>query len=227
MVATTGCQHERTYRDEDEEKCRSCHRSLTYPPRPPMEIILSCIGCRLSQKGEVLDGKAICHRCYDTLLVVDADGTHQLPPRKLLCTCCKTWLDQGDFYHDTTMSHRDYKTSWCRGCTAFRRKVQREQDPEPNRARARDHSRKIQAERVAGTRPPIHASLSPEQKAKKRLAVKRVQARAAGQPVLLLRPGREAVHSKPICRIAAACPLREYCTTEKKGLVPFQFNHDG
>ena len=50
-------------------------------------------------------------------------------------------------------------------------------------------------------------------------AVKRYQARQTGSPVLRQRPGRAPIHVKPICRVAASCPLRSFCTVEGKGVA--------
>ena len=241
-MSTIGtCAHTLTYWDIDEVKCRSCGQSLTYPrhiaseeeqadarefrradsydwsklapgppipPKTPKMIAgsVSCISCHRQQLPGTPDasGKVSCGECSATLV--------------LRCNCCKQLLADVGFYLDATQRNREFLTSRCRRCFSEHSRLKRLQDPESHRARARDYSRKIQAERVAGERPPVSTGLTDEQKVQKMAAVKRVRARQGGQDVPRLRPGRGNIYIKAICRISRDCPLREFCTVEEKGL---------
>ena len=244
MTVIGSCTHERVYWDLDEEKCQSCGASLTYPPHiaseeeqadakafrradsydwsklapgPPIPPIppktpkvvvgsVSCIGCSRQQVPGTPNqsGKVSCDECSATLV--------------LQCNCCKELLPDLAFYYDAARTSRECLTARCRRCFSEHSRLKRLQDPEPNRARARAYSRKIQAERVIGERPPVSAGLTDEQKVKSRAAVKRVIARQGGQDVPRLRPGRTNIYIKQVCRISASCPLATFCTTEVKGL---------
>lgn len=178
--------------DTDEWRCRVCGRSLTVPPRD-------------ARKGE--------NPGEDR----DAGSPEFDPPRLLRCSCCEEMLPPLSFTvrNHESAKNRQYRASICRPCTAFRMRVKREQNPEAARARDRQNGEKFRADHPGHFNKPK----TPAQREDNRLAVTRLKARKAGLPVLRQRPGKLAVLVKPVCRIAADCPLRPYCTTENKGLA--------
>ena len=251
VVIPAICQHLTTYFDVDEYRCWTCSRSLTYPPTTPEEhgaleqakdqiaaaawrkrtsgqdpvpAAISCVACQgHGVAGEDRSDNVRCAGCGEALAVIDADGSHQLPPfeppRLLPCSCCGRKLPQFLFYVDKTRPGREFRFNPCRSCVAVRSRAKREANPEAHRARAKSYSQQLQQEREIGERPPVHGTLTEEQKRRRAASVKRFQARRGGALIPLQRPGRISLYTKPVCRIAHNCPLRQFCTTESKGLA--------
>ena len=236
--ATITCEHPigSRYLDVDEERCRLCNTSLTFPPRAPgpqerrqrnpaikrqprVMQAASCLRCRrVLQFSSVDVGPFWCLGCESRLMLVDSDGNHGFPPftppRDLECGCCHRMLPAFCFYADASRPGRDGRHTKCRRCYAVTQKAERVGNPEKHRERARHYSRKNQAERVAGERPQVHSLLTPDQKASKAQAVIRSRARKNGRAVPMQRPGRTNIYLKPVCKIAADCPLSKFCTTD-------------
>ena len=237
-LKTAICEHPgaSVYLDEDELKCRVCGRSVTFPGHPPgpqerrqrnpaikrkprVLQSASCLQCRrVLQFSSVDVGPFWCLGCESRLLLVDSDGNHGFPPftppRDLECGCCHRMLPAFCFYADASRPGRDGRHTKCRRCFSVTQQAKRVADPETHRGRARNYSRKNQAERVAGERPQVHSLLTPEQKSKKAQATTRHRARGNGQAVPKQRPGRNNIYLKEVCRISRDCPLARFCTTD-------------
>ena len=240
-TTTTICVHSPFF-DIDEWRCRLCSRSLTYAPRSPGTaekrdrenghpealvtgidprtpiVYTSCLKCRDHGVVQQVRGKVRCFGCGAVLLAVNANGRHSLPPftppRLLECTCCRELLPQFCFSRNARAAHRERRNAMCRGCLAFRERVKREERPETVRA----IDRQRQATWRAGLTPEQRKAKAPS-KAAVNAAGQRYRARQNGRGVLKQRAGRQPILVKPICRVAAVCPLRDYCTTEGKGLA--------
>ena len=204
------CQHSATYLDVDEVKCWSCNTSLTFPARPPGPEDVK----NRRRDVRILAGE---HRRRDSSPVeVEAEVS------QLLCHCCRVMLPENDFYRNNhpTARNRNYRAPRCRGCTAFRRRVQRQLDPEGTRQRDRARRERYLIALTPEQREPEKqrrgAASSKEANA---LAQVRSRARQDGRQVPLQRSGRLSLHVKPVCRIYRECPLREFCTTSAKGLA--------
>ena len=204
----TVCQHKSVFLDEDETKCRVCSQSLTYPPRAP--------GLE-DERDRKRDTRISAGEGHRKLTPVEVEASPSAP--LLLCYCCKELLPPENFYanNSQTARNRGYRAWRCRACTAFRLRVQRQQNPAG--IKLRDQER----------RKRYLIALTPEQREQERkrartsrkdnaAAVKRYQARKSGVPVLRQRQGRQPIYLKPVCRVFQTCPLRPYCTTENKGL---------
>ena len=233
---TPCCSDPTPYRDFDEIRCRSCHRSLSHPRRTPGEgdaasvksenlavagiarmgerttqdapaVRVSCVKCRRMFNALAL----VCVGCNESVVALARDGNYRLPsftaPRLLECRCCKAWLPQFSYYRSPTTPGREHRFARCRVCCSQRARNKREENPEPKRLRDAAYSRKIQQERVEGKRGPIYESLSTNQKARMAEACIRYRARLTGRPVPLLRPGTNRIYLKHQCR-AVQCPLR-------------------
>ena len=177
----------------------------------------SCIQCQTTLDLIPDSGRVECGRCGQVLLTVDADGQHRLPPftppRLLSCSCCKSMLPQFSFSKQAKMVNREGRNSACKGCLAFRSRIRREQRPEE--IRAKDRLRMAEYWRTAQAKGRQRSPTSPADSA---AAAKRHRARKAGRDVLLQRPGRSPMLMKPVCRVAASCPLRSFCSVESKGV---------
>ena len=206
----------------DEYVCWNCGRSLTFPPRPaapdekkghqagpmkrrpkpePVAIMagtLSCLTCHHEHLPHQVDvaGRVMCASCRS--------------PLALQCACCLETLTDCAFYKNPAQVRRGGFMNRCRPCTSNRNRAMREANPEGHRARSRDYSRRIQAERLAGERLPVHESLTTIQKHHHRQATIRSRARRDGEFVPKLRPGRGNIYLKPVCRISESCPLRAF-----------------
>ena len=200
------CQHSATYLDVDEVKCWSCNTSITYPARPPGPEDAK----DRRRDVRILAGE---HRRRDSSPVeVEAEVS------QLLCHCCRVMLPENDFYRNNhpTARKRNYRAPRCRGCTAFQLRVKRQLNPEGARQRGKERRARYQAALTPGQREMEKQRRDTTGNAS---AVRRYQARRAGTPVMVQKAGRLPIHIKPICRVAASCPLREFCTVEGKGLV--------
>ena len=248
VVITTNYQHVTTSFAIDEVRCRACSASLTYPQRTPTEhdkterrqeglrdrgwhkrqfapesepdqAPVNCIRCQrrgiFSEDGT---GDVCCVVCSAVLAVTYANGDLRFPPftppRPLRCSCCQEFLPQCCFSVNIRAVHREGRNAMCRGCMALRLRVKREQNPEA--VRAVDRAR--QATYQARLAPEEHKANSTG-KAAMNAAGRRYRARKSGRGVMKQRPGRQPILVKPVCRVAAVCPLRDYCTTEGKGLA--------
>lgn len=185
-------------------------------PEPIQPTIAVCLQCRATTTVKDT-GPVIC-QCGIEILHVGIDGNHRLPdfdpPRSLRCSCCKEHKPQFCFGGATSNTYREGRANQCRGCTAFQRRVRRQQRgpevTERDRLRAKEY----------------RAGLTPEQKAKYRVSEKAHNAsrrrwyarKVQGRAVPKQRAGRIPLLVKPMCRIAASCPLRKFCTVESKGI---------
>ena len=84
----TVCQHKSVFWDEDEEKCRACGQSLTYPPRAPGLEDLK------SRKRDVRIAAGEHRRRDSSPVEVEAEV------EQLLCHCCRMLLAPDDFYRN-------------------------------------------------------------------------------------------------------------------------------
>ena len=204
------CQHSATYLDVDETKCRTCGQSLTYPRRAPGPQ---------DKKDRARDIRLLAGelRRRDEL-PVEVVEVSQL----LMCHCCREMLAPENFHHRNipTAAKRQFRSNRCRGCTSFRLRIKRQQDPESTRQR--DRARR---ERYIGAFTPEQRQQEKERRgaaqdtAENRAAQTRRRARKAGIPVMIQTAGRLPTLVKPVCRVAATCPLRSYCTIEGKGVA--------
>ena len=207
----SSCEHPAGSRfwDGDESKCRVCGDSVTFPRRVP-----TAQDARDRRRdARITAGE---HRRRDESPVVEVQEVEASPSAPLLlCHCCKELLPANDFYRNNsqTARNRGYRASRCRGCTSFQLRVRRELNPEGTRQR--DRARR---ERYIGALTPILRELEKQRRDTTRnaSAVKRYQARRAGTPVMVQKAGRLPIHIKPICRVAATCPLRTFCTGRKQ-----------
>lgn len=233
-----GCQHPQgmryVYEDlfdgERELWCRQCGRMIGVfqPPEPEPEETghtvgaQSCLNCcrvRKEQGGPA--GTIRCSRCNTPLLVVDDEGNQQLPefspPPWLECTCCQRLLPPFCFIVKAAAVKRGGRAYQCRGCTAFRNRVNRQENGDRIRAIGRKHEQRKASERKeAGIKRP---ALTEAQRTAANAAAARYYARQQGRAVPKQRQGGTPILLKPVCRIADSCPLRDYCTTESKGLA--------
>ena len=85
MVITTGCQHERTYWDVDEQKCHSCHRSLTFPQRPATE------DDKVSTRLDVLANMGFNQRSFQPL---ENEPNEPDVPDVVACVSCHAKLSR-------------------------------------------------------------------------------------------------------------------------------------
>ncbi len=185
--------------------------------QPTQPMITVCLGCR-TQGTVTQTGPVIC-QCGAVLLHVGIDGNHRLPdfdpPRLLRCSCCKEEKPQFCFGGASRNVYRASRQNQCRGCDAFRRRIKRQQRgpeiTERDRLRAKEYRENMTPEQRARYRTPKESGNA---------AHRRWYAREAkGRPVPKQRAGRIPLLVKPACRIAASCPLRDYCTSESKGLA--------
>ena len=233
---TPCCSDPTPYTDDDEVRCRSCHRSLSHPRRTPgagdaasvksenlavagiartgartaqdtPDVRVSCIRCKRTFYALA----SVCIGCNEAVVTLAYDGSFRQPaftaPRLLECRCCKAWLPQFCYYRSPTTPGREFRFARCRVCCSQRARNRREENPEPKRIRDAQYSRRIQRERVEGKRGAVYESLSEDQKARMAEACIRYRARLNGHPVPLLRPGTNRIHLKHVCR-AVQCPLR-------------------
>ena len=223
----TTCQHKTVFWDEDEWRCRTCSQSLSFPARPPgPEDEIDLKKARRITAGE--------HRRLTLTPVEDQDQVViqdqvVLPERQaipstqlLICHCCMAMLPQENFHHrnSTAAAKRQFRSNRCRPCTAFQLRVQRQLDPERTRQRDQERRARYQAALTPGQRDlEKQRRGAAGNKMGNALAQVRSRARQDGRGVPKQRPGRPSLHIKPVCRIYRGCPLREYCTTEAKGLA--------
>ena len=206
----TTCQHKSVFLDEDEEKCRACGQSLTYPRRAPGPEDAR------NRKRDTRIAIGENHRRYtpveQEIIQVEAEVEASPSTRLLPCSCCKEMLPPDSFYarNSPAARNREYRASRCRGCTAFRLRVKRQQDPEGMRQLDRER------------RERYLKSLTPEQREQETkynrtsreantAATQRYRARKEGRGVLKQRRGKNPVLLKPVCRVADTCPLAPYC----------------
>ena len=153
-----------------------------------------------------------CLPCDITIAVEAEDGTGRLPPlvdKPLLlqCKCCLEQLPVFSFYLGSKTLSRAGRFSTCRKCCSAQAHARSITNPEPKLQRDLEYSQRIQAERVAGERPPVRNSLTEDQKEKQRQSNRRYKARLKGQAIPLLRAGRKPIYFTPTCGVIT-CPLR-------------------
>ena len=195
-MVTSTCTHESVLWDVDEYRCRTCSRSLTFPTRPPGPE--DAKNRRRDSRRKVEDMQ---------VEVEETEETEEETTQLLICHCCKEMLPLDSFHvrNHPAAEIRHFRASRCVGCTAFRLRVRRQQDPDGMRSRDRERRNPGQP-RPATTAETIAANTA---------AGQRYRARQAGRPVLKQRRGKLSIHVKPICRVFETCPLRSYCTVEK------------
>ena len=184
----TTCPHPAgsRYWDLDEERCRLCSQSITYPAREPGP----------------------------------QDKRGYIPPvepveKTLLCTCCHQILPLDAFGLNRAASHREQRAYACRVCAAFRQRMKRKADGPA--VRKRDRSR-MRAYLDKPEKRAAHNETVKTHRETQNAAGRRRNARDKGIPVPIQRAGRAPIYLKQVCRISENCPLREFCTTENKGL---------
>ena len=237
MISAAICQHIAVYWDTDEYRCRECARSLSFPPRQPTaedekdrrryqlsaqgeglrgvdrrRAAMSCWACRAKTTIPTKPGPAACEGCGQELVVVTADGDHQLPPfvapRLLKCTCCHRALPQSSFNRNAGAKHRECRNALCRGCQAFRAKVRREEGGQELRDRQRQLAQEQRdRDKTAGILP----TRTQAQVKANTAATRRYQQRQKGRLVLVQRRGSTPIHITPVCRVFMTCPLAPYC----------------
>ena len=123
---------------------------------------------------------------------------------------------QENFHHRNSpaAAKRLFRSHRCRGCVAFGNRIRRQQQPEAIRARDRQRAQQYYLSLTLVQKMQYRTS-----KEANNLATKRHRARQNGIPVLIQKAGRLPILVKPICRVAATCPLRSYCTVESKNLA--------
>ena len=198
--------------DDTDDSTGGHYRRRRYPEA-------SCIRCKVKLDlipDPANSGRVECGRCDQVLVLIDADGQHRLPPftppRILPCACCKSTLPQFSFSKQTKMVNREGRNSNCRGCLAFKGRVRREQRLDEIRERDRLRMGEYWAKDDERRKRP------PNNRAASAAATRRYRARKEGKGVLLQRRGKTPILLKPVCRVAASCPLRSFCTVESKGL---------
>ena len=214
-MSSITCQHPPVgqFWDVDEWRCRACSSSLSFPPREPTPADAK----ELKRYGESYRGERESTRVEveKAVEVVEVQET-----QLLACTCCKLMLPTGSFYsrNSPKAEKRFFRASRCKGCSAFQLRARRQQQPTETRLRDRTRAAKYRLLLTADQRA-IHATARATNKAANNAAVRRYRQRLTGRPVMVQTAGRQAVHIKPVCKVAATCPLRSFCTVEGKGLV--------
>ena len=174
-------------------------------------VATSCLRCKVQVLVQPDAGGAVSCACGAALVNFDRLGKQHFPdftaPRLLPCKCCLETLPQFCFYQGSKTPSREGRFSTCRKCCSAQARARRITNPEPKLTRDLEYSQRIQAERVAGERPPVRNSLTEDQREKQRLSNQRYKARLKGRAIPLLRPGRKAVYFASTCRVIA-CPLR-------------------
>ena len=217
----TVCQHKSVFLDEDETKCRVCSQSLTFPARPPAPADekdrrrdrLAASGEKRRRDSSPVEDQVVTqHQDQEVTPERQAIPSTQL----LTCSCCKEQLAQENFHHrnNPAAAKRLFRSYRCRGCVAFGNRIRRQQQPEAIRARDRQRAQRYYLSLTLAQKMQYRTS-----KEANNLATKRHRARQNGIPVLIQKAGRLPTLVKPICRVAATCPLRSYCTIEGKGVA--------
>ena len=190
-IMSTACQHPPTarYWDTDEERCRVCTSSISFPPHPPTSV---------DEKDRRKGGN---HRVYEV-------G----PPASLRCSCCGLSLTPDSFSTDNSPKARNraYRASTCRRCQASKVRARRELNPEGYRERDRLRS----AGRQAGLTPAQRETARlrrVESHDAILAATRRWQARKKGISIPLRHRGGKKIHT-------TRCPLGESCKIQAKGL---------
>ena len=200
MVDTaTTCPHPpgSLYLDVDEEKCRLCNTSLTFPARAPGPQ-----DGNGSRQGE--------HR------KAAEEAAETAPVTVLPCTCCRESLPSEAFSTNRAAVHRGQRSYACRACTAFRQRVRLATNGEAIRQRNRE---RMAVYREQPGKREVHNDASRQQREAVNAAGRRYRARTIkGRDVPKQRAGRPVILLKQICRISENCPLRSFCTVENKGL---------
>lgn len=174
---------------------------------------VSCLRCHLRVGWNPgADGNISCRRCR-IVIAIEVNGQGQIPPfdppRSLPCKCCLEMLPTFCFYQGSKIPSREGRFSTCRQCCSEQARARSITNPGPKLQRDLQYSQRIQAERVAGERPPVRGSLTEDQREKQREANRRYKARLKGRAIPLLRVGRKPLYFTPACR-AIACPLRHF-----------------
>ena len=140
------------------------------------------------------------------------------PEDRLPCFCCQQVLPLDAFYRiGNGTKAREGRMGRCKTCAATRAQVKRRLDGDSMRAAQRDRAQKREEERKQAGIP--RPKLTPEQVQRNNQATSRHRARKHGLSVPKQKPGSLAVMIKPVCRISQSCALRQFCTTESKGLA--------
>ena len=209
------------YWDSDEERCRLCNDSITFPRRPPTaddqrdrkQDLLAIAGERRRRPAKEEVEEEVEEAAAAAKAAAEEKAKAAAPV--LLCTCCHETLPLDAFYVNRKAVHREQRGYACRRCTAFRQRVKLATGGEAMRQRNRERMRKYMAQ---PEKRKAHNESAKKRRESQNAAGRRRNARDAGLPVPIQRAGRAPIYLKQVCRISESCPLREFCTTENKGL---------
>ena len=195
-MVIAACTHPKVFWDTDEERCRTCGASVSFPRHDP-----TAEESRRRNSERRIEGRQRAA----------APKPIKLPETSCLeCTCCKLTLPTSEFSTNTKAKNRGQLSYQCRPCMAFRSRLARTLAPEETRRKGRERA------------TTYYASRSPEQREAATLrragaktsinaATRRYRARAAGRSVPIQRRGKPVLLVKAICRIRDSCPLASYC----------------
>ena len=214
-TTTEACHHPPAarYWDTDEERCRVCTTSLTFPPRAPEPDDTT----ELKRDKRITAGEK--HR----VTAVEVAEVEVAEVGLLRCSCCRLSLSPDSFYTDNSPAakNRAYRAWACRRCHAFKVRARRESALEGFRERDRLRSAGRSAERSAELTPAQRATAKQQrQESRERInaATRRYQARQKGGSIPLRYRGGIRIHTTR-CPISPGCPLGESCTIQAKGLA--------
>ena len=201
------CQHPPAarYWDTDEERCRVCSTSLTFPPRPPEPDDTT----ELKRDKRITAGEK--HRVTAVEVAgVTAVEVVEVEDGLLRCSCCGLSLVPEDFSvrNDPAAKNRSYRASACRRCQASKVRAKRKLNPKTflgcgtgsDRRDAQASLTPAQREMVRQKRRESHDAIL--------AATRRWQARQKGVSIPLRLQWRENNPS----RGTPGCPLGESCT---------------
>ena len=201
----TTCQHKSVVWDQDEEKCRACGQSLTYPPRAPgLEDVKN-------RKRDVRIAAGESHRRYTR---VEVEQDTQASTQLLACTCCKLTLPLSAFSINMKAVKRAQHSYQCRGCQAFRSRLARELDPATIRQKSRQRRARMVDEMTPEQREAAKLKRQESREATRAASARYYARHTKGRAVPRRRAGRPAILIKAVCRIKDNCPLASYCVNK-------------
>ena len=214
-TTTEACHHPPAarYWDTDEERCRVCTTSLTFPPRAPEPDDTT----ELKRDKRITAGEK--HRVTAVEVAeVEVAEVEVAEVGLLRCSCCRLSLVPEDFSarNDPTAKNRAYRAWACRRCQAAKVRAKRESALEGFRERDRLRS----AGRWAALTPARREAVKQKRQESREhfnAATRRYQARKKGVSIPLRYRGGIRIHTAR-CPISPGCPLGESCTIQAKGL---------
>ncbi len=103
----------------------------------------TCVDCGAQITRITKDERHRCRACWAKKMSTTVRDT------TLKCECCREWKPDGEFHRSSSEQHRRERHKTCRACSAARRRLTRQRNPETRERENRKRMDRYHAKRAA------------------------------------------------------------------------------